>query len=113
MGRGTMTHAEEQRRYREGLRKRRVPEVGRVDRALAAALYGQMRSTRAVVDLAYRQALGDAVRKAVRVLIAQGFDPRATAHVVHRRLGTPNPSFEDLLKASETASGGPGKPVSR
>ena len=93
------THREEQRRYREQLAQRRVPEVGRVDTAVAAAVYGSLRDLGVTRDAHSRQIMRTIVSRATTALLAQGFDPTASRQVILRRLGGPNPRFQDLLRA--------------
>lgn len=94
------THREEQRRYREQLAQRRVPEVGRVDTAVAAAVYASLREAGFARDVRRREMMKSIVARATTALLAQGFDPEGSRRVVVRRLAGPNPRFEDMLKAA-------------
>lgn len=92
------THRREQRRYRKRLRAGKEPEIGKVDTAIAVAVYAYLRKVHTEgrdedgkADLDYLLAT------ALDVLVAMRQDRKASRRVLKRRLAKASKRFDKLL----------------
>ncbi|TPN39342.1 hypothetical protein FKO01_04055 [Mesorhizobium sp. B2-3-3] len=89
------THREEQRRYRAKLRRERMPEVSKVDTAVAVGVHAFLKRLRA--DRKRSRALDEVLKDAVGALVRMDYDPAQAKRALRRRLVGRNARFEELL----------------
>lgn len=83
---GGEDHLKRQRIYRESLRYRRVPEVGKVDRALAEALAIYFKGLSEKSNTSGMKKIGILEQLACASLVSEGYEQKQSLTCIRRRI---------------------------